>query len=59
MSLGRPKEDGAMRIQVGPIRDASAEGVVRREVFAALASAIELIGIMGLALLILSLLLTS
>ncbi len=48
-----------MRIQVGPIRDASAEGVVRREVFAALASAIELIGLMGLALLILSLLLTS
>jgi hypothetical protein len=52
------KKDGEMRIQVGPFHDASSKEVPRKEVLGAVASAIVLTALMGLALLILSLLLT-
>jgi hypothetical protein len=47
-----------MRIQVGPFHDPGSKAVPRKEVFGAVASAIALTALMGLALLILSLLLT-
>jgi hypothetical protein len=48
-----------MRSQVGTLHDASSKVVPRKEGFGALASALALTALMGLALLILSLLLTS
>ena len=48
-----------MRRQVSPHHNASSKVIPRKEVFGALASALEITALKGLALLILSLLLTS
>jgi hypothetical protein len=48
-----------MRRQVGPLYNASSRVIPRKEVFGALASALAITVLKGLALLILSLLLTS
>jgi hypothetical protein len=48
-----------MRSQVGPLHNASSKVIPGREVLEALSSALALTALMGLALLVLSLLLTS
>jgi hypothetical protein len=48
-----------MRSQVGPLHNASSKVIPRKEVFESLASALAITALMGLALLFLSLMLTS